>query len=168
MILNSAAGVTLPLVYAPPIRTICLIFGIIAGSIRIAIARLVIGPVVTIVISPSDSIRVLTMKSTACSFSNSFVSGGKTGPSSPVSPWISPAIIFSRTIGCPQPAYTGTSTPSHWHTFLALICVFSSVWLPATTVIPNRSILSLFAASVIATASSCPGSQSRIIFVFSI
>ena len=34
-------------------------------SIRIAIARLVIGPVVTIVISPSDSIRVLTMKSTA-------------------------------------------------------------------------------------------------------
>ena len=40
MILNSAAGVTLPLVYAPPIRTICLIFGIIAGSIRIAIAAI--------------------------------------------------------------------------------------------------------------------------------
>ena len=78
------------------------------------------------------------------------------------------ATTLRNIIGCPQPAYTGTSTPSHWHTFLALICVFSSVWLPATTVIPNRSILSLFAASVIATASSCPGSQSRIIFVFSI
>ena len=65
------------MVYAPHIRTICLIFGLIAGSIRIAIARLVIGPVVTIVISPSDSIRVLMMKLTACSFSYSFVSGGK-------------------------------------------------------------------------------------------
>jgi len=41
---------------------------------------------------------------------------------------------------------------------------FSIVWFPATVVIPSRSIAGLAAASRIAMASSCPGSQSRMIF----
>ena len=47
----------------------------------------------------------------------------------------------------------------------ALSLVFSNVALPPTHVIPNKSISSLAIASIIATASSCPGSQSKIIFL---
>jgi hypothetical protein len=44
----------------------------------------------------------------------------------------------------------------------AFSVVLSSVWLPATVVTASRSIAGFAAASMIANASSCPGSQSRI------
>jgi hypothetical protein len=46
------------------------------------------------------------------------------------------------------------------HTLSAFRTVFSSVWLPATTVTALRSIIGWTAAIRMATASSCPGSQS--------
>ena len=57
-----------------------------AGSMRMAMPRFVMGPVVTMVIGSSLAIRVSTMYCTAC-FSCSFrVISGNTGPSRPVSP----------------------------------------------------------------------------------
>ena len=132
-------------------------------------AILVSGPVGTSVISPSDAISVSMIYSTACLSSAFFLRGANTGPSSPVSPCMSSAITcLSRIIGCPHPAYTGISSPRYWHTFNALAVVFSNVWFPATTVMPNKSICGLLAASIMATASSWPGSQSKIILRLSI
>src|SRR6218665_3732728 len=54
--------------------------------------------------------------------------------------------------------------PAAAHTDSALRVTFSMVWLPATVVMPSRSMCGLPAASRIAIASSWPGSQSRIIF----
>ena len=56
----------------------------------------------------------------------------------------------------------GTSRmPATLHTRRALSEVFSSVWLPATTVIARSSSAGEAAASRMAIASSWPGSQSR-------
>lgn len=67
--LNSAAGVVLPpSKKPPPISTTSRIRGMMRGSIVMATARLVIGPSVQTVISPSGaSMIVRTMKFTACS-----------------------------------------------------------------------------------------------------
>jgi len=49
--------------------------------------------------------------------------------------------------------------------FSAFVVVLSSVWLPATVVMPSSSTSGLASASSRAMASSCPGSQSMKIFV---
>src|SRR5262249_56879804 len=51
--------------------------------------------------------------------------------------------------------------PATLHTRRAFSGVFARIWLPATTVIAASSMSGQPAASRIATASSCPGSQSR-------
>ena len=160
--LNSAAGVTFPFPTDPPMRTIRPMREEMSGASRSAMARLVMGPVVTTVTGSSEPRRCSIRNSTACFCSGSFVHSGKTGPSSPVSPWISPAMTGSRTNGPGQPAYTGMPVlPIHCRTLQALSVVFGSVWLPATVVTASRTMRGLFAASMIAVASSCPGSQSR-------
>ena len=60
--------------------------------------------------------------------------------------------------------YTETLIPINEQILSAFNFVFSRVAFPATHVIPRISILSLAAANIIATASSWPGSQSKIIF----
>jgi hypothetical protein len=61
-----------------------------------------------------------------------------------------------------MPAAMGMSAQSleALQTLSAFRTVFSSVWLPATTVTALRSIIGCTAAIRMATASSCPGSQS--------
>src|SRR5699024_2190181 len=82
----------------------------------------------------------------------------------PESPWMSGAISTRRTSGRSDPAYTGTSSrPLATRTLCAFRVILSSVWLPPTVVMPRRSIAGWASASIMATASSCPGSQSRMI-----
>ena len=87
-ILNSAAGVIFPTSkYAPPIKTICFIRGVILGSFNIAVAILVRGPNGQSDTEFSGScINVSIIKSTPC-FSFNFIFGsGNSGPSRPVFP----------------------------------------------------------------------------------
>jgi hypothetical protein len=55
--------------------------------------------------------------------------------------------------------------PATRATASAFRVTLSRVWLPTTVVTPTNSISGLPQASSMATASSCPGSQSRMIFV---
>src|SRR5712691_7276952 len=55
--------------------------------------------------------------------------------------------------------------PATVHTRRAFRVVFSSVWFPATVVIAHSSISGFPCARRIAIASSCPGSQSRMILL---
>ena len=55
--------------------------------------------------------------------------------------------------------------PATVQTRRAFSVVRSSVWLPATVVMASSSTSGLAAASMIATASSCPGSQSTMTFL---
>jgi hypothetical protein len=57
--------------------------------------------------------------------------------------------------GCARPAAIGTEViPATVQTRRALSVVLGSVWLPATVVMPSRSIAGLAAASRMAMASS--------------
>src|ERR671923_496421 len=120
-------------------------------------ATFVSGPIGTSVTPSARRPR----KSTACSSSGAFCGGGRSGPSSPVSPWTCLATNGSRSNGRFAPAATGTSSrPTNSSTRIAFAVVFSSVWLPATVVMPTSSTSGLASASRIAIASSWPGSQS--------
>jgi hypothetical protein len=84
----------------------------------------------------------------------------------PLSPWTYSATYCSRTSGRSAPAATGISVrPVNSSSLSAFVVVFSSVWLPATVVMPRTSTSGLASASRSAIASSCPGSQSMRIFV---
>jgi hypothetical protein len=132
------------------------------GSRRTASAMLVSAPSGTSVISPGAcAMTVSMMRSTACRGSSPTVGSGSSGPSRPVSPWISGAVITGRTSGRAQPAATGTPwIPATVATASAFRVTLSSVWLPATVVMPTSSTSGLPCASIRARASSCPGSQS--------
>ena len=107
---------------------------------------------------------VRSRKSTACSPSGSCRAGGSVGPSRPLSPWTCEATVSSRASGRSAPAATGMSVrPARSSTRSAFAVVFSSVWLPWTVVTPRTSTSGLASASSSAIASSCPGSQSRMI-----
>ena len=72
-----------------------------------------------------------------------------------------PREIASPLIGRSAPEWISTSSPSNSRMTRALYVVRSSGALPATVVMPSRSVWR--AATTIATASSWPGSQSRMI-----
>ena len=59
----------------------------------------------------SCAMTVSMMKSTACRLSSSNDAGGSSGPSSPVSPWISTASTWSMSSGPGEPFATGTLMP---------------------------------------------------------
>ncbi len=87
-------------------------------------------------------------------------------PPSPESPCTSRASIVGRTSGPSQPAVTGVpAAPMNSHTASAFAVVFASPTLPATVVMPTSSRPGCPWAKAIASASSIPGSQSRMIFV---
>ncbi len=91
---------------------------------------------------------------------------GSTGPSRPLSPCTCAAVRSVRVSGASAPAHTGMSVrPAISSVTSALRVVLSSVWLPATVVMPTSSTSGDASARRIAIASSWPGSQSMTIFV---
>jgi hypothetical protein len=78
---------------APPINTMRSMCGRIAGSLLIAVAILLSGPVGTSVIPVSSAAnRVLIMKSTACSGCNGVTGSNTSSPLMPVAPWMYSAV----------------------------------------------------------------------------
>ena len=136
------------------------------GSRRNAVAMFVSGPIGTSVTVPASCPRtVSTIRSAADRADRSRQSvPGSTGPSSPVAPWMSGAVRRGRRNGCAAPPAMGTFTMRHTvATARALAVTRSNVWLPATVVTASRSMSGLPCASIMAIASSWPGSQSRMI-----
>ncbi len=154
---------------APPIITRSASRAIISGAMAKATATLVSGPVATKVTEFAGARRTVSIiKLTACCSDSCIVGSASGWPlplSRPLSPCTCSAVTISRMTGRGQPAYTGVSpVAARVTTFRALSTVASSCTLPPTTVRPRRSISSGEAnASKMATASSWPGSQSRII-----
>jgi hypothetical protein len=167
MMLNSATGLQLPSWKPPPISTTSRTRSTILGSFRTAMAMLVNAPVGTRVIeSGGCAITVSMIRSTACRGSSSLVGSRSRGPSMPLSPWMDGATSTGRTSGREQPAAIGTPVmPMTVATERAFRVTFSSVWLPATVVTATTSMSGLPWARSSATASSCPGSQSRMTFL---
>ena len=128
--LNSAAGVTLPSAIAPPIRTID--SGRASGCCASRSATFVSGPV-----GDEDGARRRVRRAgrRRARRPGSRVGGGRSGPSSPVSPCTSAATRSVRTSGRSAPCATGISVrPASSSTRSALAVVFATVWLPATVV----------------------------------
>ena len=156
--LNSATGVALPKV-PPPMSEMPATRRPSCGSRCSASATLVSGPVATIH-KPSTVPAVSTRNETASSDATAPASGragprrrdrsrrGRADASSSVPP-----------SGTGAPVCTGTSTPRSCTVASALRVVCSSATFPPTVVTPRRSQNRL--ATVIATTSSWPGSQSR-------
>ena len=162
--LNSAAGERLPSPIAPPIRTMR--SGRASGCSEKRSPMFVSGPVGTSVSLPSRARSSWAMKSTACCGCTAPFGGGRSGPSSPDSPWTCAATSSSRMNGRSAPAYTGMSPrPANSSTRSAFAVVLSRVWFPETVVTATSSISGEARASRIAIASSWPGSQSRMMGV---
>ena len=160
--LNSATADRLPNV-PPPMIEMPATWSARSGAARSARARLVSGPTPTSHV-PGCCRQVSTMNVTASVPSSGRVGAGRSAPSSPLAPCTNGAARGSSTSGRVAPACTGVSIPSRWRTTSALWVVRSSGALPATVVMPSRSAWR--AATTMAMASSCPGSQSRIIGTF--
>src|SRR5690606_34568212 len=136
------------------------ILSLMSGAKRKAEATLVRGPVGMRVIFSSLERVTSMMTSTAERRLGWRVGGGRTGPSRPLSPCTSGAMMRGRVRGAAAPAATSTWAPTKLSTFSALSKVFSKVWLPATTVTARRSSFGEARAISSAMASSWPGSQS--------
>ena len=160
--LYSAAGFTLPRPAEPPMITKSRTHSGSRGSRRTASAMLVSGPVATSVISPGAAAISAMMKSIACPSRGPCGGAGRTAPPRPDSPCTCPASSAGRSSGAGHPAVTGTpGAPANDATASAFAVVFASPTLPATVVIPVNSIPGCPMANAIASASSMPGSQSR-------
>ena len=150
----------------PPIMTNSRTRPAMSGAFSSASAMFVSGPSVQSVTVPAGSRRsVSTMKSTACC-SSSFIAGScSSGPSRPVLPWTCSAVTSGRAIGLSAPAKTFTSgREQNSRMMRALVEVRDSGTLPATVVMPRISSSGLPSASMMAAASSWPGSVSMMIF----
>ena len=159
--LNSADGVWLPSWIAPPMSTTRSIFAAASGCASRRRATFVSGPSATSVTARSEASIFAARKSFACSGTGSALGGGRSTPSSPVSPWASAATTSSPMRGPSAPAATGISVrPASSRTRSAFAVVLSSVWFPATAVTPRTSSSGLPSARRSASASSWPGSQS--------
>src|SRR5205807_6528344 len=102
----------------------------------------------------------------ACPAAGLATAGGRTAPPSPESPCTCRASSAGRSSGPGQPAVTGVpAAPTNSHTASAFAVVLASPTLPATVVMPTSSMPGCPCANAIASASSIPGSQSRMIFV---
>ena len=164
--LYSAAWFTLPREAEPPMITKSLTHVASRGSRRSASPMLVSGPVATSVISPGAAPRVSMMKSIACPSSAVRPGAGRTAPPRPESPCTCPASSAGRSSGTGDPGVTGTFfAPTNDATARAFAVVLGSPTLPATVVMPTRSISGEAVANAIASASSMPGSQSRMMGV---
>jgi hypothetical protein len=116
---------------------------------------LVSGPVATSVTGWPAPRITRRANSTAPIGSTATVGSPNAGPSRPLSPWMPGAGRSWPCSGCARPAAMGTDViPAAVQIRRAFSVVFGSVWLPATVVMPSRSIAGLAAASKIARASS--------------
>ena len=160
--LNSAAGVTFPRPAEPPMMTKSRTQPASRGSRRTASAMLVSGPVATRVISPGAALICSMMKSTAWPRAGSVRVGGRLAAPSPDSPCTSRASATGRSSGCALPGTTGTSgQPARSSTLSALPVTLPRSTFPLTVVTPARSRPGWPQPNTMASASSIPGSQSR-------
>ena len=83
-------------------------FRAMVGSLRRAMAMLVIGAISTRVISPGFELTVSTIASTACLLSGRCRAFGKKEFPIPSLPWMYSTVVHSRRSGCRAPGYTGT------------------------------------------------------------
>ena len=163
-ILNSAAGVQFPSSTAPPMMTISAIRWCASGNCLTTSAIFVSGPVATKVIGSPACRSTSSINCNAVRCDCERLGSNANGPASPLSPCITAAVDSFRMSGPSRPAATGMSArPSRSRTLSALRVVCSKVTLPATVVTPRSSISGLAQASMIAMASSWPGSQSKTI-----
>src|SRR5918993_36816 len=162
--LNSAAGVVLPRPMLPPMREICATLSLRSGCSRKNAAMLVSGPTGMRLTGSVELRRVSAIRATAPLWSGSKpASGISSAPSSPLLPCMSSAVWSSRSRGSDAPTPTGTCVhPTNESTRRVLRVVFSMGTLPATVVTASRSRSGCPQASIRATASSWPGSTSRI------
>src|SRR5215218_6644542 len=162
--LNSAAGVVLPNPMLPPMREMCVIRFFRSWCSRRNRAMFVSGPTGMRVTGSEEALMVSEIRATASRSSGpKLASGISSGPSSPLLPWMSSAVWSGLFNGSEAPLPTGTSSrPRRERTRRALRVVFSMVTLPATVVTASRSRSGCPQASIRATASSWPGSTSRI------
>ncbi len=159
--LNSAAGVQLPTSRLPPIQTICRMRGAMSGASRSASATLVSGPVGSSVTSPGRERTASMMNRAACSASACRVGAGSRGPSRPVWPCTLSAERRGTSSGRSAPAYTGVSLPISASVTRAFRVVRSRPTLPKVVLTPSTSSSGEACASRMFTASSWPGSPSR-------
>ncbi|CAB5015469.1 unannotated protein [freshwater metagenome] len=125
-------------------------------------AILVSGPVATKVTGSAADTSTCSINWRAVKSDGPRLGSISSGPASPLSPCITAAVDKSRKSGRSRPAATGISArPIRSSTLRALRVVCSRVTLPATVVTAMRSISGLAQASMIAMASSWPGSQSN-------
>src|SRR5829696_6577385 len=162
--LNSAAGVVLPWPMLPPMREMCATRSFRSGCSRRKVAMLVSGPTGMRVTGSGEAFKVSAIRATApLSSASKLAAGISSDPSRPLLPCMSSAVCNGRCRGSEAPAPTGTSVhPTRESTRKALRVVFSMVTLPATVVTARRSRSGWPQASIRATASSWPGSTSRI------
>eukprot|EP00037_Helgoeca_nana_P027556 m.316140 g.316140 ORF g.316140 m.316140 type:complete len:300 (+) comp27538_c1_seq1:1796-2695(+) len=170
IMLNSATGFIFPTPIAPPMITmrdsLCFSSGY---SVR-ANATFVRQPVATSATGVGDC-KICSAMTTGALHplhrANLARTAGSSGcgnnavPSSPLSPWISGHRFPDRTSGVACPCTTSTvSKRAKTHTRAALIAVFCTAWFPWTVEIPMRERFGWWPARMMASMSSCPGSQS--------
>ena len=118
--LNSAAGVQLPVAMPPPMRLMRAILPFSSGCASSSAATFVCGPVATMVTGSLASRRTFAISSGAGSSDGAKAGSGSAGPSRPDSPWTEGAFITSFSSGCGQPLPTGASSPMSVQTRRAL------------------------------------------------
>src|SRR5437773_3682625 len=147
---------------APPMTNRRRYFRGRSGSRLSATARLVRGPRATSVSSPGDSLASRTRASEACSGAIGRRDGGKWLSPRPSAPWDVASTRAPRSDRS-HPRKTGVAvgaTPSTSSTVQALATVRSRPTFPATTVIASTVVVAWAKASMMASASSTPGSVS--------
>ena len=160
--LNSAAGVTLPVPSEPPIIATRPSAPGSSGRSAASSAMFVSGPTGASSTGSSLRSRISASRSTACIGTTAALDSGTGAPPSPSVPCTTAASRpRGTTSGRAAPAATGTSSrPASASTRSALRVVVSSGRLPATVVRASNSTSGLASASRMAIASSTPGSQS--------
>src|SRR5882757_1073663 len=161
----SAAAFTFPPVIEPPMITTSFTSGTIEGSFSIASAILVSGPIGTSVISWGLACTISMIRSGAQRGSFLHLLGGSSTFASPFCPCQNSAVINFWNSGCCAPAATRMSQRFASDTIRSAFSnPCAAVTFPGTTVNARTSNSGEFSASMIAIASSVPGSVSIITF----
>src|SRR5579859_3838532 len=161
----SAEAFTFPPVIEPPIITTSFTSGTIDGSFSMASAILVSGPIGTSVISCGLACTISMIRSGAHRGSFLHLLGGSSRFANPFCPCQNSAVINFWKRGCCAPAATRMSQRFASDTIRSAFSnPCAAVTFPGTTVSARTSNSGEFRASIIAMASSVPGSVSIISF----
>lgn len=147
---------------APPVMIASLTAWTMRGSLRMATATLLRGPMHASVISPGADEIFSIRKSTLCSDTGFTLDAGSLAYPTPTAPCVSGASSDGCTSGNAKPRATGmlvarasSSTPS------ALASACSTEQFPCTTLTPSTVTSGEASASRMARESSIPGSVSN-------